>query len=298
MNFRQLEVLISVIQYGSFSKAAEDLYLTQPTVSTHISTLEQELGVQLIERGRKNVRPTQAGAVFYEYANGLLRMREHVLESMKHYPDLLGGTLEIASSTVPASYVLPDMITDFHSCYPYIRFNIRELNSEGVHASLLANEAELGFVGMALHNEKYAYEELCSDSLVIITPRREPFLSMPKDEFPSELLKTTPFILRTSGSATQKEADSFLVNVGISPQSLCVVAYMDSIEAIKQSVCSGLGIAILSEIAVRDMEAQQQILVFRSENPFMQRKLYCMRRADQALSPCADLFLSYIKSRS
>jgi len=297
MNFRQLEVLVSVIRHSSFSKAAEELFLTQPTISTHIGTLEEELGIQLVTRGHKTVSPTQAGTVLYEYANGLLRMRDNVLDSMKHYPEVLTSTLELAASTLPAEYMLPDYLADFRKLYPNVRFSIRESNSEQVLARILSSEVELGFAGAELRNEKCKFEEIRTDRLVIVTPAAEPYASLPTDEFPRELLQSTPFILRTSGSATQKEADAFLVNLGISPQNLHVAAYMESIEAIKQSVRKGVGIAILSEIAVKDMEERGELLVFRNENPFMHRKLYCVYRGDKPLSPAADLFLNFIKGK-
>lgn len=297
MNFRQLEVLVSVIRHSSFSKAADELFLTQPTVSTHIGTLEEELGVQLVTRGHKTVYPTQAGTVLYEYANGLLRMRDNVLDSMKHYPDVLSSTLELAASTLPAEYILPSFLAEFRKLYPNVRFSIRESNSEQALARILSNEVELGFAGTELRNEKCKFEEICSDRLVIVTPAAEPYTKVSPDEFPRELLQNAPFILRTSGSATQMEADSFLVNMGIAPQNLHVAAYMESIEAIKQSVRQGLGIAILSEIAVKELEERGEILVFRNENPFMHRKLYCVYRGDKPLSPAADLFLNFIRTQ-
>ncbi len=297
MNFRQLEVLVSVIRHSSFSKAAEELFLTQPTVSTHIGSLEEELGVQLVTRGRKTIHPTRAGAVFYEYANGLLKMRDNVLDSMKHYPDLLTSTIEVAASTVPAEYVLPRAVAAFRRDYPSVRFSIRESNSEQVLARLLANEVELGFTGTESRTEKCRFEQIGTDRLVIITPDCEPYRAAVPDQFPAELLETSPFLLRAPGSATQKEADSFLINMGIAPQNLHVAAFMDSIFAIKQSVRNGMGIAILSEIAVKDMEKRGEILVFRNENPFMHRNLYCVYREDVPLSPPGELFLNFIKSR-
>lgn len=220
MNFRQLEVLVCVIRHRSFSKAAEELFLTQPTVSTHISTLEEELGIELVSRSHKAVTPTHAGTVFYEYANGLLQMRDNVLDCMKHYPDLMNSLLELAASTVPAEYLLPPAIADFRLVYPGIRFVIRESNSEQVLPRILANEVELGFAGANLRNEKCHFEEICSDRLVIVMPHAEPYLSA--GDSLRELLQSSPFILRASGSATQKEADAFLINMGISPPKICM----------------------------------------------------------------------------
>jgi len=297
MNFRQLEVLVSVIRHGSFSKAAKELFLTQPTVSSHTSSLEEELGLELVKRGSKAASATRAGTVLYEYANGLLRMRDNVLDSMKHYPTLLSSNLEIAASTVPSAYLLPGLITKFHEAYPGIRFSVRESNSQDVLSHLLANEVEIGFTGAELRNEKCHFEELASDQLVIVTPARGIYAELPEGEFPKDLLQSSSFILRASGSATQKEADAFLINMGISPQSLHVAAYMDSIEAIKQTVKNGLGIAILSETAVQDMEKRGELRVFRSENPFLFRKLYCVYRSDKPLSPAGELFLNFALGR-
>lgn len=298
MNFRQLEVLVSVIRHGSFSRAAEELFLTQPTVSTHIGALEEELGVQLVSRGHKSATPTQAGAVLYEYANALLRMRDNVYNSMKRCPELLNSMLELAASTVPAAYLLPPLIAAFCKTYPGVRFSVRESNSQKVLACVLSGEVELGFAGTELRSEKCRFDEVAADRLVIVAPRCAPYTEYAGGEISPAVLQSAPFVLRASGSATQKEADAFLINVGIAPQSLHAAAYMDGIESVKQAVRSGLGVAILSEIAVRDMEARGEVLVFRNENPFLHRKLYCLCRSDRALSPSAELFLHFVKSRA
>ncbi len=295
MNFRQLEAFVFVVQYRSFSKAAEELYLSQPTVSTHISSLEEELGVQLITRSSKVVTPTCAGMVFYEYAHNLLQLRSQAIQSMQRYPELLQSALEIASSSVPAEYLLPGAMAAFHKTYPQVLFSVRESGSERVVQQLLTGEVELGFTGTLIHHENCLFEPLVSDNLVIVTPNTPEFQKLPRNQFPSELLRTSPFLLRMAGSGTRKEADSFLINNGISPAELTVCAYLDSMESIKQGILNGMGISILSEIAVQNLEQQGRVLVFRSENRFMHRKLYCVSRNDKPLSPVAELFLNYMK---
>lgn len=295
MNFRQLEVFISVVRHSSFSKAAQQLYLTQPTVSTHISSLEDELGVQLVTRG-KTVSATGAGAVFYEYANTLLKMRENAAEVMKGYPNLLTSTIELASSTVPAEYILPSLLSEFREKYPNVNFIIRESNSDAVLQKLLANEVELGFTGADLRNDKCTFKKIKEDELVIITPREEKYEKL-RGNMDIESIKTSPFVLRTSGSATQKEADSFLINMGIPIESLKVAAYVESIEAIKQCVKNRMGIAIVSELAIKDMEENGDILVFRVDNSFMKRNLYLVYRNDVSLSPSAELLINFITGK-
>ena len=295
MNFRQLEVFVSIVKFHSFSKAAEDLYLTQPTVSAHISALEEEMGVQLIIRSTKAVYPSAAGAVLYEYANNLLMMRDRTYYAMKHFPEMLTTTLELAASTVPAEYVLPKLMHNFSQQYPHILFSVREADSGQVIRRVVTDEAVLGFTGTTLEEEKCKFVEIAKDRLVIATPNTEAYQALPRDNFPVESLKTAPFLLRMLGSGTRKESDSYLINCGVSPEDLHTVAYFDSLEGIKQAIACGMGISIISEISVLDMEQQGKVLVFRNENPFMHRKLFCVYRKDRQLPPAAELFLKHLQ---
>ena len=175
-------------------------------------------------------------------------------------------------------------------------FSVREANSVQVVDCLFSNECELGFTGTLINQEKCICECIHSDQLVIVTPNSEEYRSLPRDAFPNELLQSAPFLLRMPGSGTRKEADSFLINCGISPSDLHVVAYLDSIESIKQCILQGVGISILSEIAVKPLEEQGLVCVFRNDNRFMHRKLYCIYRSDKTLSPVSELFLKHLKT--
>lgn len=295
MNFRQLEVFVSIVKFHSFSKAAEELYLTQPTVSAHISALEEEMGVQLIVRSTKAVYPSPAGAILYEYANNLLMMRDRTYYAMKNYPDMLTTTLEMAASTVPAEYVLPGLIAEFNRQYPQVLFSIREADSEHVIRKVITDEVMLGFTGTTLDDDKCEFTQIAEDRLVIVAPNNEEYRALPKDGFPTETLRTAPIILRMLGSGTRKEADSYLINCGLNPSELHTVAYFDSIESIKQGVRCGMGISIMSEISVADLENQGEVLIFRNENPFMHRHLYCVYKKSRQLPPSAELFVKFLK---
>ena len=110
-----------------------------------------------------------------------------------------------------------------------------------------------------------------------------------------DALRTAPFLQRMLGSGTRKESDAYLINCGVNPADLHTVAYFDSIESIKRAIEQGMGIAIMSEISVLDTEQQKKVLVFRNENPFMHRRLYCVYRKERQLSPTAELFVKYLK---
>ena len=295
MNFRQLEVFVSIVKFHSFSKAAEELYLTQPTVSAHISTLEEEMGVQLIMRSTKAVYPSAAGAILYEYANNLLMMRDRTYYAMKNYPSMLTTTLDMAASTVPAEYVLPPLIASFNQQHPQVLFSVNEADSESVIRKVITDEVVLGFTGSAMYDDKCEFTEIARDRLVIVTPNSDEYRDLPKDDFPIESLRTSPFILRMLGSGTRKESDSYLINCGLNPTDLHAVAYFGSIESIKQALRAGMGISIMSEISVAELEEQGKVLVFRNENPFMHRHLYCVRKKGGQLPPAAELFVKYLK---
>ena len=113
MDFKQLEAFVYVVKLKSFSKAAQRIYLTQPTISAHINSLEKELDTKLIERGTKYVYPTKPGSILYQYAVKMLNLREDAVCSVKNYNKELKGTLTICASTVPSQNILPKVIAAF-----------------------------------------------------------------------------------------------------------------------------------------------------------------------------------------
>ena len=117
MDFKQLEAFVYVVKLKSFSKAAQRIYLTQPTISAHINSLEKELDTKLIERGTKYVYPTKPGSILYQYAIKMLNLRDDACCSVKNYNKELKGTLSICASTVPSQYILPKVVSAFREEY-------------------------------------------------------------------------------------------------------------------------------------------------------------------------------------
>ena len=132
MDFKQLEAFVYVVKLKSFSKAAQRIYLTQPTISAHINSLEKELDTKLIERGTKYVYPTKPGSILYQYAVKMLNLRDDACCSVKNYNKELKGSLTICASTVPSQYILPKIISAFREEYPNVTFNIQRQDSEQV----------------------------------------------------------------------------------------------------------------------------------------------------------------------
>jgi DNA-binding transcriptional LysR family regulator len=124
MDFRQIEAFIYVVRHKSFSKAADAIYITQPTVSAHISSLENELGIKLIDRSSKEICPTAAGYIFFEYAQNLINIRDNAVFALKDFTDKIEGNLEIAASTVPSQYIIPKLVFEFRQNFQNVNLNL------------------------------------------------------------------------------------------------------------------------------------------------------------------------------
>ncbi len=288
MNFKQLEVFVSVVKNHSFSRAAEETFLSQPTVSSYIQALENECGTRLLIRSTKEVYPTRAGTEFFRYARALLQMQENARLSVKNCVINICGTLEIAASTVPAQYVLPAVLARMAARYPDLLYSLREYDSAEVVRRVVGMEAEIGLVGTCADDSHCTYEPLLHDQLVVITPNCEKFRNFIGN--PLELLKEEPFLSREQGSGTRRELESALERGGLSVSCLRTRAQMDGTEIIKRSVAKGMGISVVSKLAAEDDVQAGRLLMFPLE-AFFDRQFYFVYRKNWPLSPAAEAFM-------
>ena len=290
MDFKQLEAFVYVVKLKSFSKAAQRIYLTQPTISAHINSLEKELDTKLIERGTKYVYPTKPGSILYQYAVKMLNLREDAVCSVKNYNKELKGTLTICASTVPSQNILPKVIAAFREEYPHVTFNILRQDSELVVESISKGMADIGFCGTDTHNPDCVFESFIQDHLVIITPNTERFRQMRTTG-----LKTEPIILREEGSGTRKETEHFLAKAGIDIGELKIAAQFNDPDSIKHAVSQGMGISIISKAAVEDYENFGLLLSFDLSGISMDRHLYIVSHKNNPLSFIGEVFLNFVK---
>lgn len=298
MHFKQLEAFVAVLRYGSFSKAAEALYLSQPTVSAHVSALENELGAKLIIRSTKTAYPSAAGKVFQQYAQEILRLCDKAVVELRHFSDEIGGDLPLAASTVPAQYLLPPFLRHLHDKYPKLFFDIRQYDSGEVVRQVLADQVEIGISGTVIDKSGCMFEPFCQDRLVIITPNQPPYTDYAEagGQISAEAIKAAPFVLRERDSGTRKESQAFLASIGINPRELKTIAQLQSTESVKQAVKNGLGISIVSQRAVADECAMGLLLAFDYASPFLNREFYLVRHRGRPLSPIAEAFCHELRS--
>ena len=294
MDFRQIEAFVYVVRFNSFSKAADAIFLTQPTVSSHISSLENELGIKLIDRSGKEVEPTAAGKLFYDYANNLVNIRDQAVFSLNEFSKKVEGKVEIAASTVPAEYLLPKFMLDFRSIYGNISFSVDQLDSDQVIDGLLEKKYELGMAGTMIENSKLDYHKLADDRMVLAAPCNRKYSSMTSNTLTFDSIKDESFIYRESGSGTRKEFEKILINNGINPASIRIAAQFNSIDAIKQAVSKGLGVSIMSYMSIEDYVRFGQIKAFDIEGFDLKRAFYIVTHKKRPLSPVNSVFLKYV----
>jgi len=292
MDFRQLEVFTAVVELNSFSRASEKLYLSQPTVSAHVLSLEKELGVPLIIRTTREIYPSEHGQKLYEYAIQLLKMREEAVEQVGAKTKARQGVIDIAASTIPAKHILPELISGFRQRHPAITFNIIPCDSSRVCDMLTEGKAKIGFGGAVINSELCRHYAIAKDKLVMITPDNDHYRNLENDKNSFAALMKEPFIMRPSGSGTRHEFEQYLLHINYHEQ-LDIAAEMEDTEAIKNSVEAGMGISVISARAAQDAARFGRLKVFPLPGGG-ERDLYLIRRKKDRLAERERLFCTYV----
>lgn len=294
MEFKQLEAFVAVVNYGSFSEAARKLYLTQPTISAHIRSLEEELHARLIIRTTKKLTITTKGYQLYDSAFRILDIRNNLLEN---FTGSRKQIIDLAASTIPSSYLLPELLAGFGRMYPDVYFHSWQTDSSGAINRVLDGTVDLALTGQNTGDDSCVFIPFCQDNMVIATPVNDHYLNLKQKEQSvvfQDFIKD-PVIIREKGSGTKKEMDIFLENAGIEPSSLNVVARMNDLESIKKSIVNGLGFSILSARSVVDLQKTKQILLFPLEESAHKRSFYIVYSKNRILKSHVRQFIHYVK---
>ena len=220
MELKHLLSYATVVRLGSFSRAAEELYIAQPTISLHIRQLEEELGTKLLLRTTKNIEVTEKGREVYECAVNILQLRDRITEKCS---DGERRIIRLGASTIPSAYILPEVLPAYVSRHPATYFTIDQGDSRSVTEKLAEGVIDIALIGMKPASSDILAEPFYEDSVVVITPVREPFLSMKENNSATlKKLFEAPVILREEGSGSLKAADAFLAKAGYTAGDLRV----------------------------------------------------------------------------
>jgi DNA-binding transcriptional LysR family regulator len=250
MDMRRLEVFCKVVELRSFTKAAEALSLSQPTVSEHIRILEESVRERLIDRLGREVLPTPAGKLLYQYVRNIVQLRDEAVRALEQFKGNLAGSLALGASTIPGTYVLPKFIGTFKSLHPAIQITLRIADTAEIVHSIIEGTVEAGVIGSKWGDRRLAVEEIFSDELVLTVFPGHPWAR--RGAIDVEELIHEPFILREQGSGTRMFMKQRLEESGFDLSHISVVAEMGSTEAVRQGIKSEIGVSILSYQAVEE----------------------------------------------
>ncbi len=243
-----MRIFVEVYRQKSFSKASEKLYLSQPTVSEHIKSLEFELGCSLFDRLGRSIIPTKEAEILFPRALSVLEQVERLKEEITTAQDEVKGQLTIGASTIPGTYILPLIAAKFKKKYPQVSFEILIEDSRKITDMVLNHELIMGVVGAVMEPEKLNYVPFIEDELILVATDR----IINKETMPPSELRSIPFVIREPGSGTRNTMERFLKTKDLPIEDLNIVATLGSTDSVKQALKASLGASILSKYAVED----------------------------------------------
>ncbi|HLO12192.1 MAG TPA: selenium metabolism-associated LysR family transcriptional regulator [Pseudoneobacillus sp.] len=287
MDFHQLFIFTKVVEHKSFSKAANDVFLTQSTVSSHIQSLEKTLNAPLFDRVGREIILTPTGERLYEWGLKILQLKDQALLDLQAGKTELRGVIKLAVSSVPGQFILPKMVKQFRNEYTSVTFQVNQFSSKIVADKVLNGSVDIGILGEKYENEKLIYQPLLKEKLVLISSKE---LKLQSPINVKDIIKY-PFIMRNSGSGTNAVLEKYLKNKQTSKDQLNIVAYTDSGQSLIQFVRQGIGLSIISEIAAKEYEQNQLINIYELDDFNEERYFYLVYNVERTLSMISKLFV-------
>ena len=294
MDLRRLEIFVKVAELGSFSRAAEALFLTQPTVSEHVRALEDELGVQLLDRLGRGTTPTRAGTLLLGYALRMLTLAREAVQAIEQFQGRVSGELTIGGSSIPGEYVVPALIGAFRGKYPDVRISLLIGSSREVQQWVEEGRVEIGVVGAAPSGRPLQARQLMDDEIVVVVGADHPWST--RKTVSLDELKAEPMIVRERGSGSRETFERALEGVGLDLGAFRIVGEMASTQAIKQAVRAGVGLSLISRRAVLDECRARLLVCVTIRDLTISRAFHLVTHRDRSRSPLAQAFLAFLES--
>jgi DNA-binding transcriptional LysR family regulator len=288
----RLHIFCKVVEQRSFSKAASAVYLSQPTVSSHIKDLEDHFACKLVDRLGREVVPTKAGELLYEYASKMLTLKDETEKALAEFHGKLKGRLTIGGSTIPGGYILPPILGRFKKAYPEVAVTLIEGDSSGIVRRVVEGGIELGIVGTLVKEPRLVQKKFMNDEMFLFVPSNHRWAT--GTPITVEELATEPFVMREPGSGTRKSMESLFDKSGHWLGDFHVVAEMGSTEAIRQAIKAGVGVSILSECAVTDELAAGVLKKIKIKGLSFKRSFYLTTHKHRTQSPLCQAFTDFL----
>ncbi len=288
LTLRQLQVFESVARHLSHSRAAEELFLSQPAVSMQIKQTEEAVGLPLFEQVGKKLYLTEAGRELLRYSRSILQQLEEMEGVFGEMKGLARGQLNIAVVS-SANYFMPQLLAKFFQQHPGIQVSLHVANRDAVLRQLDENRVDLAIMGQPPPGTEMQAESFLHNPLVVIAPPRHPLAAM-RHIKPAQLAQET-FLLREPGSGTRGVVERFFAQYRVRlPSSM----EMDTNEAIKQSVQAGMGLSIISRHSIElELETGRLVMLDAEHFPIV-RDWYIVHRKNKRLSAAAQAFKRFL----
>ncbi len=291
----QLRILKAIAAEGSFKRAADSLYVSQPAVSLQVQHLERQLDVPLFDRGGRRAQMTEAGQLLLSYGDRILSLCQETCRAIDDLQNLNGGTLIIGASQTTGTYLMPQMIGLFRKKYPEVSVQLHVHSTRRTAWSVANGQVDLAIIGGEIPADLQDSLEItpyAEDELALILPTSHELAQV--GALPIEELYKLQFITLDSQSTIRKAIDRVLLDSGVDPRQLAIAMELNSIEAIKNAVQAGLGAAFISVTAIEkelQMGALQQV---RIDGVVIKRMLLQIRNPNRYRSKATEAFCNEV----
>jgi DNA-binding transcriptional LysR family regulator len=292
LDLMRLRVFIHAAESLSFSQAAKELHVTQPTVSHHIKALEKDLERELFDRSGGSLHLTEAGRFLLPWARKLVRESYELQEMMAFIHERIAGHLRIACSTTTGKYILPQFAARFHEILPHVKVSILSCTSVDVVPQLMEDDANIGVVSYEACGGPLECQEFFLDHVILIAPAVNPWLSGAEIE-PADLINV-PFILRESTSGTRKVMLAELGKHDISLDDMNIVLEVGNAEAIVKAVEAGFGVSFVSRLAAEWALSLKRVVKVPVMGVDLRRKVFMVRKQMQVPNRALEAFWGFV----
>lgn len=290
INLNQLRAFFSVAKTGAFSKAAEELFVTEAAVFIQVRSLERYLGLKVLDKFGKDFLPTETGRMLFSYAEKIFGLEEEADKALKEIRSLNSGELRLGTTKAIAQYFMPEAISLFQDLYPKIRAVLSEGSSEELVKEVMNHQVELALTARIPYPDRISAKPFSKDRIVAIVAPDSDLLG--RDEVSLQDLNRLPIICREPGSATRLAMSAVFERLGIEPSS---TIESENAEFIKDMVKKNKGYSLLTGICVRHEIERGLLGEVRLKGRELALPVDVIHRKGKTLSPAATTFLTFLR---
>ena len=290
MELRHIETFLKIAELRSFTRAADELCITQPTVSKQIVDLERFFEVRLIDRTKRTVTLTKAGEILLQYALDMVSLKRDTIEAIASFRGLKKGKMTLGASTIPGIYIMPRLLSAFKKRYAGINLELVVSDTKDIIEKMENGLLDIGMVGAKSETAKIEFRKLVDDTIIFIAP----------PDFPDTLtvaqLAECPIISRERGSGTRNTLETSLAKIrDFRKKGLSIIAELSDNEAIKHAVMNGMGMAYVSRIAVAGEMATGALKEITVQGlPEIRRSFFTITRKGKTILPQVKVLMEII----